>query len=142
MQQAQNGDTVQVHYTGTLEDGTVFDTSADGEPLEFTLGEGRLIPGFESGVVGMAIDESKTITIPAEQAYGPYRPELVVQLARSEFPEEMELQPGQHLQMGREGHPPMILRVAEATDAEVTLDANHPLAGKELTFEVRLVAIA
>lgn len=140
-QRAKDGDTVTVNYTLTLEDGTVADTSAGGEPLQFTLGEGKLISGFEEAVVGMRIGDTKTVTLPPEKAYGPRRPELVGVVSRSKLPEGLEPVVGQELQTTRQDGAPVTVIVTEVTEDTVTLDANPPLAGKTLTFDVELVAI-
>jgi FKBP-type peptidyl-prolyl cis-trans isomerase 2 len=141
MAQAKNGDTVRIHYTGKLDDGTVFDTSDGRDPLEFTLGEGQVIPGFEEAVLGMNADDSKTMTIPSENAYGPHREEMVVSVDRDQFPPDITPEIGQQLQMQRPDGQKMVVSVAEVSEATVTLDANHPLAGKDLTFEINLVEI-
>ncbi len=141
MVQAQRGDTVQVHYTGKLEDGTVFDTSTNRDPLQFTIGEGQIIPGFEQAVVGMNPGESKTVTIPMEQAYGPHREEMVLEVDRKQFPEHLNPEVGQQLQVRQQNGQTMIVTVVEVSDTNVTLDANHPLAGEDLTFDIHLVGI-
>lgn len=138
MSQAKNGDTVKVHYTGTLADGTQFDSSLERDPLEFTLGEGQLIPGFEKTVVGMTPGESRTVTVPAEEAYGPYRKEMVLEVPRSQFPPEMQLEIGMQLQLGGEEENKMVVAITAVTEEQITLDANHPLAGKDLTFNIQL----
>ncbi len=141
MTQAKFGDTVKVHYTGKLDDGTVFDSSIQGEPLEFTIGSGSIIPGFEKAVVGMVPGDQKTEVIPTEQAYGPYQEEMVVMVERNQMPAEMEPQIGQQLQLQHESGQIIPVIVTDVSDASVTLDANHPLAGEDLTFEIQLVAI-
>lgn len=138
MAQAKSGDTVKVNYTGKLDDGTIFDSSENRDPLEFTIGEGQVIPGFESGVEGMSPGESKTITIASEQAYGPHHDELVMKLDRGAFPDDMELQEGCVLQLRHPSGEAMMALITEASDESVTLDANHPLAGKDLIFDVTL----
>jgi peptidylprolyl isomerase len=138
---AKDGDTVKVHYTGTLEDGTVFDTSLERDPLEFTLGQGQLIPGFEQAVTGMKVGESKTVNIPADQAYGPHRDELVLEMERSQFPEDIDPEVGQRLQMQQTDGGIVIVTVTDVSETTVTIDANHILAGKNLTFEIELVGI-
>lgn len=138
MSQVKNGDTVKVHYTGTLADGTVFDSSLEREPLEFTLGEGQLIPGFEKTVLGMSAGESRTVTIPAEEAYGPYREEMVLEVPRTQLPADMEPQVGMQLQIGEEQGEGMVVQITQVSDSNITLDANHPLAGKDLTFNIQL----
>ena len=141
MVQAQLGDTVQVHYTGRLTDGTTFDSSAQRDPLEFTLGQGEIIPGFEQAILGMQPEDSKTVTISSEQAYGPHRAELLICVERQEFPTEIQPQVGQRLQMTQNDGTPVPVVVTAVTEADVTLDANHPLAGQELVFDITLVAI-
>ena len=138
---AQNGNIVQVHYTGTLQDGTMFETSVGREPLEFTLGEDRMIPGFEQAVLGMKIGESKTVTIPAEDAYGPYDADMTLVVSREELPGDMTPEVGQQLEMTGSDGGTIIVIITEVSDTTVTLDANHPLAGKDLTFEIELVSI-
>ena len=142
MAQAKTGDTVKVHYTGKLEDDTVFDTSANRDPLQFTMGEGQLIPGFEQAVVGMNPGESKTINVPADEAYGPHHKEMIMEVPRNQFPVDLELEVDQQLQMvnqadGRK----LIATVIDVSESDVTLDANHPLAGKDLTFDIQLMEI-
>ena len=138
---AHVGDTVQVHYTGTLEDGTVFDTSVGREPLEFTLGAGQMIPGFEQGVLGMKLGESKTVTIPPEQAYGPYYEDQVWIVDRAELPPGLEPEVGQQLQAGDAQGQSIIVTVTDVSETTITVDANHRLAGKTLIFEIQLVSI-
>lgn len=142
MSQAKNGDTVKVHYTGTLEDGSVFDSSREREPLEFTLGKGQLIPGFEDAVRGMAVGDKTTTKIPADKAYGPVREEMVARVGKDQFPEGIEPEVGQQLQVPQQGGGIIVVTVTEVDDTQVTLDANHPLAGKDLTFEIEVVEIA
>jgi peptidylprolyl isomerase len=141
MTQAKNNDSVKVHYTGKLKDGTVFDSSQDRNPLQFQLGQGQIIPGFEQAVMGMSPGESKTVNIPSNQAYGPRLEELIQEVPRQQLPTDMEFQVGQRLQLGQEKEQPMIVEVTEVTDASITLDANHPLAGKELIFDIELLEI-
>ena len=142
MNRAKEGDTVSVHYTGKLDDGTVFDSSSGGEPLSFVLGQGQIIPGFESGVTGMAVGESKMVEIPCDQAYGQHQPEKVAQVARSEFAGDMKLEVGSRLQVQHPQAGMLIFSVVDLDDENVTLDANHPLAGKDLVFELELVGIS
>jgi peptidylprolyl isomerase len=139
--QAKHGDTVKVHYTGKLDDGTVFDSSVSQAPLEFTIGSGNIIPGFENAIVGMAPGESKTELIPAEQAYGPYVEEMVVVIDRQQMPPEIEPQVGQQLQIQRSPEQIIPVVVTDVSGSKVTLDANHPLAGEDLTFDIQLVEI-
>ena len=142
MAEAMEGSTVSVHYTGTLDDGTVFDSSIGGEPLQFTIGQGQMIPGFERGVVGMGLGEVRTVVVAADQAYGVHRPDGVFDLDRSEIPTTIPLEVGMQLQANGAGGNPVTMTVAALTDEKVTMDANHPLAGKDLTFEIELVALS
>ena len=142
MAQAKSGDTVQVHYTGTLGDGTVFDSSAGRTPLEFTVGSGQVIKGFDEGVAGMNPGEKKTIDIPMEDGYGPSNEEMIFTLDRTDIPTDIPLEMGMTLNMHEDGNPrPIPVIVRDLTDVNVTLDANHPLAGKDLVFEVELVGV-
>lgn len=141
MTQPRRGDTVKVHYTGRIADGRVFDSSKDREPLEVTVGEGRVIPGFEQALTEMEPGDEKTVTIPAEQAYGPRRQDLIVSVNRSDFPPHIQPSVGQRLQIQEEDGETAVVRVAEVTDRHVTLDANHPLAGEDLTFDLELVEV-
>jgi len=141
MVQAKSGDIVKVHYTGTLEDGTVFDTSVEREPLEFTLGQGQLIPGFEQAVIGMKVGDLKTIEIPADQAYGPHRDDLILVIERDQLPVDLDPKVGQQLQMMQADGRSIVVTITDVFETTVTIDANHPLAGKKLTFEIELVEI-
>jgi len=141
MAQAKNGDTVKVHYTGKLEDGSIFDSSIDRNPLEFTIGESQVIPGFEQAVVGMDLNETETVKIPEDKAYGPHREELVAEVDRSQLPADMKPEVGQQLQGRQSDGQVVVATVIAVSESNVTLDANHPLAGKALTFEIQLVAI-
>jgi len=140
--QAKNGDSVKVHYTGKLEDGTVFDSSTDREPLEFTIGENQVISGFEDAVVGMSPTESKTVNISADKAYGPHNPAMVVSVDKDRFPDHLKPEVGQQLQMRQEQGQVIVVMVTDVSETHVSLDANHPLAGKDLVFDIELVAIA
>lgn len=141
MAEAKNGDTVRIHYTGKLDDGTEFDSSAGRDPLEFTLGDGDIIPGFEAAVVGMSAGDNKTVEIASNDAYGPRHEEGVQEVERSVIPDEIELKVGAQLQAtGPDGNPLMMI-VTDLNDSHVTLDANHPLAGHDLTFDIELVEI-
>ena len=140
MTQAKQGDTVRVHYTGTLEDGQEFDSSRGLDPLTFTIGAGSVIQGFDDAVTGMAEGDEKRVTIAAEDAYGPRRDELTLQLPRAELPPDLELEEGSQLRM-EQGDQSVVVTVRALDDVTVTLDANHPLAGEALTFDLRLVEI-
>lgn len=141
MAKAKEGDNVKVHYTGKLANGEVFDTSESREPLAFTVGKGEVIPGFEDGVKGLETGESHTVVIPAEQAYGQHREELLYKVGKEKFPQDMELKIGDSFKIGEDKGNPTIVSITEINGDEVTLDANHPLAGKDLTFEIQLVEI-
>jgi FKBP-type peptidyl-prolyl cis-trans isomerase 2 len=138
---AKPGDNVTVHYTGRLKDGTVFDSSEGKDPLEFTIGEGQLIPGFEQGVLGMRPGQSKTVNIPAKDAYGPYNPELVTEVDRNRFSPDLELQVGMQVQGSQPDGQVAVFTVKNITNTTVTLDANHRLAGKDLIFDIKMVSI-
>ena len=147
MAKAKKGDTVRVHYTGKLDDGTVFDSSAGKNTLEFTIGKGQLIAGFEKAVVGLKTGESVTVSVPPEQGYGVHRPEMVAELERSQLPQRLDVKVGQRLQMrqkegqSKEGKS-LVVEVTGLSGTKVTVDANHKLAGKDLTFDIELVEIA
>jgi peptidylprolyl isomerase/FKBP-type peptidyl-prolyl cis-trans isomerase SlpA len=140
--QAKEGDEVQVHYTGKLEDGTVFDTSQDGDPLSFTIGENRVIPGFESAVVGMEPGDTKTTEIEPEQAYGEHRDDMVMELDRDQIPENVEPDVGQQLQLRLENGQTVPVLITALGEETVTIDANHPLAGRTLIFEIELIDVS
>lgn len=163
MAKAKNGNTVKVHYTGRLDDGTVFDSSemveesggccssgcgssgcggSSAEPLEFVVGEGQVIPGFESAVIGLAVGEQVTVHIKAEDAYGPYYDHMVAVVNRAEMSNEIVPIEGQHLEVLLQDGSSMPVLITAVTDDTVTLDANHPMAGKNLNFDIRLVEIA
>ena len=142
MAQAKNGDTVKVHYTGKLADGTVFDSSVQGDALQFTLGDKQLIPGFEKAVLGMNVGEEKTFIIPADEAYGAHNTDLVFTVDRGSLPPQMNPAIGQRFQVRQQDGSVTAVTVAAISDANVTFDANHPLAGKDLTFEIQIVEIA
>ncbi|HEY48455.1 MAG TPA: peptidylprolyl isomerase [Dehalococcoidia bacterium] len=141
MAEAKNGDTVHVHYTGKLDNGTVFASSHNYEPLKFTIGENQLISAFENTVVGMNPGESRTIKIPADEAYGPRSEELVVLVERAQFPENIEPQVGMELEIHQGDEMAVPVTVTDVSESSVTLDANHPLAGEDLTFDIELVEI-
>ena len=138
---AKTGDNVKVHYTGRLPDGTVFDTSIGSEPLEFTLGQGQIISGFEQAVIGMQVGESKTVTIPVDQAYGPRRDDMVLEVDRDALPDDIDPKVGLQLQMNQGDGGIMIVTITDVSETTVKIDANHPLAGQELTFDIELVEI-
>jgi len=141
MTQAKNGDTVNVHYTGKLDDGTTFDTSVGGDPLQLKIGEGGIIPAFEQAIIGMSLDESKTIYIPADEAYGPRREEMVMAVDKDQLPEDFEPAVGQQLQISQpDGHTFMVT-IAAIAESTITLDAHHPLAGENLTFDIQLTEV-
>jgi len=141
MSLAKCGDTVKVHYTGRLENGEVFTNSRESEPLEFTLGSGKAIPGFEKAVIGMAVGETKTITVPPEEAYGPRHEDLLVDVKKSNFPEDITPVIGHQLQIPQQDGEPLKVTVSYINEDIVTLDANHPLAGYTLIFDIILVAV-
>jgi len=142
MTQAKKGDRVKINYTGTLKDGTVFDTSVGREPLDFTIGSGQVIPGFEEAVLGMNQGESKSVTVPVAKAYGPRNEEMVIKAPRAHVPADIDPQVGQKLQMGGPGGEMIVVQVVAVTDEHITLDANPPLAGQDLHFDIELVEIA
>lgn len=142
MTQAKSGDTVRIHYTGTLDDGTEFDSSRGREPLEFAVGGGQVIPGFDAAVEGMAVGESKSVTIEPDQAYGPRHEQLVQEVPRSALPDDLEASVGMQLQSQAPDGRVMTFVVAAVADESITVDGNHPLAGQPLTFDIELVAIA
>lgn len=142
MTQAQNGDTVKVHYTGKLTDGIIFDSSIGSDPLEFCLGEGHVIAGFEQAIMGMSAGESKTVTIPSHEAYGEYYPELAMVVSRQQLPPDFDLEIGQELEISQPDGQIIPVVVTELSESNITLDANHPLAGQDLVFELELVAIS
>jgi peptidylprolyl isomerase len=137
----ESGDTVKVHYTGTLDDGSVFDSSEGKHPLQFTVGAGEMIPGFEAGVIGMQLNESKTIVIPADQAYGPYRADLLLFVDHSWFEEGQTPVAGQQVGLALPDGQVMRGTIVGVAEGGVAIDANHPLAGENLTFTIRMVDI-
>jgi peptidylprolyl isomerase len=138
MPQAKLGDKVKVHYTGKLEDGSVFDDSLKREPLEFKIGGKQLLEDFEQAVIGMKAGEWKTIKIPAERAYGLPRQEMFMALDRGQMPKDLKLSVGQQLQISQDDNMPLIATVTDISETKVVLDANHPLAGKDLIFDITL----
>ncbi len=141
MAQAKSGDAVSVHYTGTLDDGTVFDSSKDRDPLTLTLGEGKVIPGFEQAILGMNPGETNVTKIPADQAYGPYFKELVAEINQDDFSDGAPPEVGQCYRVPKKDGGDMFVTVTKVENTKVTIDANHPLAGKDLTFEIELVSV-
>ncbi len=143
MAQAKKGDSVNVHYTGTLDDGTVFDSSRDRDPLSLTIGEGKVIPGLEEAIIGMSPGESTTANIPANQAYGPRHDDLVAELPAKDFHngEPPEIGECYRIPNSGNGDGEMIVTVTKIADSKVTIDANHPLAGQNLNFEIELISI-
>jgi peptidylprolyl isomerase len=141
MPQAKRGDRVHVHYRGTLDDGSVFDSSEGNEPIVFTVGAGEVIPGFDTAVEGMSTGEKKTERIESDNAYGEHHDELVFKVTQSEMPEGEEIEVGDMLRVGFQDGRSAAVQVTAIDNGMVTLDANHPLAGKDLTFELELVAI-
>jgi len=142
MTQVKQGDTVRIHYTGTLNDGSVFDSSQGRDPLEFAVGSGQIIPGLDKALPGMSAGDKKTVNVPADEAYGPRNPDATQAVPREQIPAEIPLEPGTQLQMQTPQGQVVPVTVAEVSDDSVTLDANHPLAGKDLTFDIELVEIA
>jgi peptidylprolyl isomerase len=141
MKQVKKGDKVKVHYHGRLTSGETFDSSEGRQPLEFEVGSGSVIKGFDEGVTGMAVGEKKTVSIPVEEAYGPKNPEMLIEMPKDRFPEDMELEPGLPLMMSSGNGQDFQVVVAEIKEDAVLLDANHPLAGQELVFDLELVEI-
>lgn len=141
MSEAKKDNLVKVHYTGKLDNGQVFDSSKDREPLEFKIGEGKLIPGFENGVIGMKLQESKTIVIPSAEAYGDKKEELMIEVQNQQLPEELKPEVGMELVSKSPDGQEQIVKIAEVKEASIVVDANHPLAGQDLTFEIELVDI-
>ena len=136
---AKNGDRVRVHYTGRLEDGQVFDSSQGGEPLEFTVGAGEVIPGFDEAVRGMNVGDTRTVEIESDDAYGPRRDGLVTQVAREAAQFPVEPQVGMHFALPLQDGSQIEVVITEVTDTHVTIDGNHPLAGEKLIFDLELV---
>lgn len=139
MSKVSDGSKVKVHYTGKLNDGTVFDSSQDREPLEFTVGEGKVIPGFEDAVRGMEQGESKNVTIGYDQAYGERRQDMILEVPRDKFPDEIPPNVGQQLMLRHPEGQEFPAFIVDVKDDVITLDANHPLAGEDLNFEIQLV---
>ena len=141
MSTAAAGNKVKVHYTGTFDDGDVFDSSREAEPLEFEIGGGQVIPGFDQAIKGMAVGETKQIRLPEDEAYGPYNPEMIFDADPAQFEEGLSPEVGQQFQTQTEDGTPMLLSVKAIEDGKITLDANHPMAGKTLNFALELIEI-
>jgi len=142
MSQATAGNKVKIHYTGTLEDGSRFDSSEGRDPLEFELGSGQVIPGFDKAVEGMSVGESKSVTIPPEDAYGPRQEQAIQEVPKSALPADLVPVEGMTLQAQNQNQQPVQLTVTSVSEDSITVDGNHPLAGKALNFDISLVEIA
>jgi len=142
MSQAKPGDTVSIHYTGTLDDGTQFDSSSGRDPLEFTIGTGQVIPGFDKAVEGMAVGDSKSVNIPPEDAYGPRHDQMIQDVPKTVLPDDLEPVEGMALQAQGQDGQVINLTVTAVSDDSITVDGNHPLAGQALNFDIELVDIA
>ena len=141
MQQVKNGDKVKVHYHGRFTDGTTFDSSEGREPLEFTVGEGNVIKGFDEGVMGMSIGDKKTVSIQAGDAYGDKNEDMLVEFPKEQFPPDMNPEVGMQLNMTNGNGQVILVTIVEVKEDSVILDANHPLAGRDLVFDIELVSI-
>jgi len=142
MSEAKKGDKVKVHYTGKLNDGSVFDSSVDREPLEFEVGAGMMIAGFDNAVVGMKVGDKKTANITADEAYGQKNDEMIVEIPKTQLPEDLTPEVGQQLGMQQPNGQSIPVVVTKVEDSTIEIDANHPLAGKDLVFDIELVEIA
>jgi FKBP-type peptidyl-prolyl cis-trans isomerase 2 len=142
MEQVKSGDTIKVHYHGTLNDGSIFDSSLQREPLEFTVGSGMVIPGFDEGVMNMAIGDKKTVNIPCAEAYGVVNEDMILPFPKNQFPADMQPEVGMQLMMNNQDGQQFPVVIVAVEEENVVLDANHPLAGKDLTFDLELVEIA
>lgn len=141
MTEVKSGDTVHIHYTGTLQDGTTFDSSEGRDPLSFVVGSGQIIPGLDTALPGMEVGQQKVVQVPSEEAYGPLNPEMRQAVPREGIPDEIPLEVGSQLQMQTPDGQAMPVTVVDVDEATVTLDANHPLAGQDLKFDIELVKI-
>lgn len=141
MAQAKAGDKVRVHYKGQLSDGTIFDSSLEREPIEFILGQDTVIPGFEDAVIGMEAGESKDVSIPPEEGFGEYSKDLVVNIEKTILPPEINPELGMQLEVSSEEETPRVFTIADIAEDSITLDGNHPLAGKEIAFKITLLEI-
>jgi FKBP-type peptidyl-prolyl cis-trans isomerase 2 len=142
MTQVKEGSTVSVHYTGKLTDGSIFDSSEGREPLTFKIGEGSLIKGFEQGVMGMKVDESKTVNIPAAEAYGDVREDLFIEVPKTQLPPDLKIEEGMDLISQQPDGQQMVVKINEIKPEAIVIDANHKLAGKDLIFEIKVTEIA
>lgn len=141
MQQVKKGDTIRIHYHGKLNNGETFDSSEGREPLEFEVGSGMVIPGFDKGVIGMNVGDKKTVNIPVEEAYGPKNDEMIIDFPKDRFPDDMQAEVGMPLTMSDGSGQNFRVIIKEVKENSVVLDANHPLAGEDLTFDLELVEI-
>ena len=141
MSTIKDGDTVSVHYTGTLTSGEVFDSSIERDPLKFTLGKGQLIPGFEHAIMGLSVGEKATTNIPSLEAYGEHNPEMVIEVPMNQLPPELDAQVGMQLQLNQPDGQAIPVQITQIEGESVTIDANHPLAGKDLNFDIEVVEI-
>lgn len=141
MSKIKDGDTVSVHYTGTLASGEVFDSSVERDPLKFTLGKGQLIPGFEQAIMGLSVGEKATTNIPSLEAYGEHNPEMVIEVPVNQLPPELDAQVGMQLQLNQPDGQAIPVQITQIEGETVTIDANHPLAGKDLNFDIEVVEI-
>ncbi len=141
MTQVENGDTVQIHYTGTLQDGTKFDSSEGRDPLAFEVGSGQIITGLDKALPGMTVGDTKTVNVPCDEAYGQPNPDMCHAVPREGIPEDIPLEVGGRLQMQTQDGQVVPVTVKDVSEAEVTLDANHPLAGEDLTFKIEVVGV-
>ena len=141
MSHAKQGDTVRIHYKGTLDDGSVFDSSEGRDPLEFAVGSGMIIPGLDKAIPGMVVGDKKVVNVPCAEAYGEMNPNARQAVPRDQFPDNIPMEIGTQLQMQGPNGQAMVVTIAEVGEAEVTLDANHALAGKDLTFAIEMVGI-
>ena len=141
MVQAKNGDTVKIHYTGKLENGSVFANNMDNVPLQFTLGKDKIFMGFQEAIVNMKPGESKKVKIPAEKAYGPHSKEMVHEVARNLLRDDLKPEVGKQLEFKKKNGEKVIVTVLDVSESSVTIDANHPLAGEDLTFDIILEEI-
>ena len=141
MAEAKAGDKVRVHYKGQLSDGTIFDSSLEREPIEFILGQDTVIPGFEDAVIGMEAGESKDVSIPPEEGFGEYSEDLVVNIEKTILPPEINPELGMQLEVSSEEETPRVFTIADIAEDSITLDGNHPLAGEEIAFKIKLLEI-